>query len=392
MTTTESCLAKTQAGARCQLGVVDPAAGLCTQHLNIANEAGSLALWNGNTLRVTNEPPEPTIVKGTPPNDIAQYEDLNKLAGDASEAQVQLRYTANALEARTIKDRTEWGWKHANPMSCFVAAVGNHWRGTSWAHVADMVQHANTQGFRVDMEELQDRCNDPYDALGTMRNEAIMKARQGYEYLLYVDTDVLPPADTLVRLMRHDRPIVSPYFEEADTDKPLNGPGIHRYMDPPVQRSRWSVLSMVLIKTNVFNAFGGGATSFWSDAVGADEGIHAQRFYDVGHPWYIDTHIVVPCVNKPTYPLASNRMTPEQKERFWQMKRDWLAAPPYRGPHHANDKRVDDMGVYMPFFPNNPDAPDIVVPSNAAPPLPPEVMPNGDERSTGEEATDVPTA
>ena len=101
-----------------------------------------------------------------------------------------IRYNANALEQRQAQERANASWGHARPNSVFVAAIGNHWAPGSWQHVLDMVDYTNRHGFYCGLEEIMDRCSQPYDALGAMRNEAAMRAAAGYEFLAMVDNDV----------------------------------------------------------------------------------------------------------------------------------------------------------------------------------------------------------
>jgi hypothetical protein len=233
-----------------------------------------------------------------------------------------------------------------------------------------MIQYAQNIGIRCTLEEMQDRCNQPYDALGTMRNEAWLKAAGGgYEFILYLDNDVLPREDTLVRLIRRQQPVIVPWIEEPPkpTGEPL------RILHGPVQQAfygqhkiKWSVLSFMLWNVNVLRSFGG---IFWSDAIGADEGFHFQRlYYQTGIQPMIDTEVVVPIFQPPTYPLTASKMAPEEGEAFWQGKKDWLWGPADRKPVNPNDPRVDANGNYLPFLP--------VPPAPVAPVQPAEVMPD----------------
>ena len=76
------------------------------------------------------------------------------------------------------------GWPHLRPRSVLIAAMGYHWAPTAWNKVIDMILETQKQGVYVALQEIQDRCMNPYDALGTMRNEAILEAEsEGFEYL-----------------------------------------------------------------------------------------------------------------------------------------------------------------------------------------------------------------
>ena len=185
-----------------------------------------------------------------------------------------IRYHKTPEERDRIQWRQENTWDHASPVSVLVAVMGAHWKPESWQRVTDMVHYTNAKGFDVGLIEVMDRCQNPYDALGSMRNEAIMKAMEGWEYLLYVDCDIRPKPDDLVRLLAWDMPITAPYITEPGAGKILHGPAKSKWCG--LQPIRWSVLSMLLFRTNVFNVTG---PEFWNDSVGADEGYHFQKLW-----------------------------------------------------------------------------------------------------------------
>lgn len=257
----------------------------------------------------------------------------------------EVRYHTNERERQLMEKRGEQTWHHCRPWSVLIAAMGYHWKPGSWQAVTDMMHHTQEQGFYVSMVEIMDRCKEPYDALGAMRNEAIVKAKQGYEWILYVDNDVLPSKDTLLRLLKWDIPIIVPYVREPGTNKPLHGPW--RQEGTGLQPVRWAVLSMLLMKTSIFNIWPGG--EFWNNAIGADEGYHYQKLWDVGHRPWIDTDISLPVYSPPTYPLATNRMTEQEAKSFWDKRREWLLAIPDRAPVDPSNPRQHN-GEYMPWM------------------------------------------
>ena len=257
----------------------------------------------------------------------------------------EVRYHSTERERQLMEVRANSTWHHGRPWSVLICAMGYHWKPGSWQKVVDMMQHTQEQGFYVAMVEIMDRCLNPYYALGAMRNEAIMKAKQGFEWILYVDNDVLPEPDCLLRLLNWDMPIVSPYVREPGTNKPLHGP--QREEGTGLQPIRWSVLSMLLMRTSVFNIWPGG--EFWNDSVGADEGYHFQKLWDVGHRPWIDTNILLPVYSTPTYPLAVNRMGEAEAKKFWDKRRELLNAIPDRAPINLSDPR-QQYGEYMPWM------------------------------------------
>ena len=267
---------------------------------------------------------------------------------------VILRNFATDQERDTGKLRMERSWGHIRPNSVLVAAIGNHWAPGSWARVADMLIYTNRQGVCAGFDEIQDRCFQPYDALGTMRNEAMLHAaNEGFEWLCYIDCDVQPEPDTLLKLLRWDMPIIAPYVVEPGTGKPLHGPqyGCGKGLVP----IRWCVLSMLLFRTSVFNAVG---PRFWGDAMGADEGYHFKTLWHYGHRPWLDTNTQLVVGGRPTYPLATNRMTWEQRQEFWKRKLEGLMQPPDRRPLHpgVDPALLTPDGEYMPFAVMSPGA------------------------------------
>lgn len=267
--------------------------------------------------------------------------------------QVVVRFHATPAQQKENDRRMkEAEWPHCSPNSVYIAAIGNHWREKSWAHVMNMMHAAQEAGIMCVLEELQDRCLNPYDGLGTMRNEAWLKAEMGgYEWLLYVDNDILPPADALIRLIKRQVPIIAPYVEEPPkpTGEPirvLHGPTFERFTGMHVVK--WHVLSMFLMRTALLRPWGG---SFWSDAPGADEGFHSQKLYTLtGVQPLVDTECVVAVAAPPTYPLTVHKLPPEEKEAFWQGRKDWLYGTADRRPLDPSDKRVDPNGIFLPFL------------------------------------------
>jgi hypothetical protein len=237
-------------------------------------------------------------------------------------------------------------WPHIRPNSCLVTPLGFHWSPGSWQKVIDMIEYTNSLGVYCALSEIQDRCFEPYDALGTMRNECIIMAQnEGYEFLLYLDNDVLPEKDCLIRLLSWGMPIVAPMVKEPGTGKPLYGP-TDLVPNTGLKPARWTVLSMLLFMTNVFNCVG---PRFWGDAIGADEGYHFQTLWRYGHRPYIDTNIQLDIKSQPHYPLASNRMSQKDRAEHWEKINMNRNKPPDRKPIWPYDSRNVIDGEYLPF-------------------------------------------
>ena len=261
-------------------------------------------------------------------------------------------------------------WPHAAPNSVYICAMGNHWRQTDeespWAYVMDMVKYSHKMGIVTQrLEEIQDRCLLPYDALGTMRNEGWMKALQGFEYVLYIDNDVRPPKEMLYQMIKARHLVSMPYIEEPPKEDPsipiriLHGPTFPRHSG--THRVKWAVLSFMLFNVNVLRPWNGG---FWENAVGADEGYHFQKLYaGTGIQPYVNTDIECPVGAAPTYPLTQEKDDPDWRKR----KREELDEADQRGPHPQKLQVVTQEGAYMPIFDgtSQPEAPPIcAVPHN----------------------------
>jgi len=200
--------------------------------------------------------------------------------------------------------RDERGYPaHIRPFSTMIAAMGNHWHEGCFESVYNMAKYTFDKGYDVQFYEEHDRCYNPYDALGVMRNLAYMKAiMQGYEFILYIDNDVKPAEDALVNLLHRFLPIISPIIAYEDGED-------HDQAIAKMERNRGLAvvgsvpLSFLLIQTKVFLPYVGQA--FWQDALGADESYHFQKLESVGHRPFIDTDVTVTTVSPPHYPLDS---------------------------------------------------------------------------------------
>lgn len=280
------------------------------------------------------------------------------------------------------------GWANHNPKSVLIACIGNHWKPGAWQHVVDMMRFTIDQGIHCELQEIQDRCFDYADALGTMRNEAnIVALNRGLEWVLYVENDTFPPKDALVKLLSWwdmaRANIVVPFVCESGTGMPLHGPqpgpntGFHWL--------KWSVLSFVLFKTSIWQSFG---HRFWADAIGADEGFHFQHLAQRGYYLGMDSGLQVPVTRRPQYPLAFNTLVNKislheekiqevykrtdlkipyeefrkvavalaelrvgitDRQRHWEDVTMGRMSVPDRRPIDPLDKRVDPSGNYNPF-------------------------------------------
>ena len=142
-----------------------------------------------------------------------------------------------------------------NYNSVLVTAISNHWCEGAWWRLQDMLRYTEEQGYLVAFEEVDDMSTMPADAIGIMRAcAALLALDAGFEWCFMVDTDVHLEKDTLVRLLKHDRPVVFPLLNilHDKTPGPISNPiflrdhiGIH-----PVT---WAGMSCMLFSTKVFN-------------------------------------------------------------------------------------------------------------------------------------------
>jgi len=215
------------------------------------------------------------------------------------------RAWVNSQQAHDLRStRIDMGWpKHVSPFSTLIAAMGNYWHPGCKEAIEAMCQFTWEAGYEVTFYEEEDACYAPYDSLGIMRNSAYYRALQeGYEYLLYVDNDIQPQPDTLVKLLHRYVPILSPIVRYADGEA-------HGLTLPAMESGKGLamvssiVLSCLLFQTSVFLPYA--LTRFWQDSLGAGETYHFDKLAMTGHRPFVDTDVVVTCVSPPHFPLDS---------------------------------------------------------------------------------------
>lgn len=205
-------------------------------------------------------------------------------------------------KSELIEQRVQTGdTTHLSPYSTLIAAIGDYWAPGSLEAMQEMSKTTFAHGYEVCLYEEFDRCYRPFDALGSMRNMAYWRAiREGWEHILYVDNDVLPQPDTLIRLLSRRVPIISPIISYADGQD-------HDLALPQAERGRGlamvgsCVLSFILFRTSVFLPWV--TSGFWGNAIGDDEGYHFAKLELSGQRPFIDTDVEVVCQNPPHYPL-----------------------------------------------------------------------------------------
>lgn len=208
---------------------------------------------------------------------------------------------------------------HIMPYSTLIACMGTNWSPGSRLAVENMAKHTAASGIMTKMYEIPDLCYIEGDALGTMRNEAYVKAMQeGWEFILYVDNDVLPDPDTLISLLgsRMELVVPIPEFRVPDSDMASidHALTVHKMeRDQGLAVIRSSVISFVLAEMTVFNRWDTG--DFWDNAIGAHEAHHFAKFRNHGHRLFVDTNVVVPILKPPHFPLDHR---PETSDPLWK--------------------------------------------------------------------------
>jgi hypothetical protein len=196
---------------------------------------------------------------------------------------------------------------HISPLSTLVVSIGTAWHPGSFDAVIAMLKTAHDDdGIEVGFYEERDRCYQPFDALGSMRNVAYMKAlEEGWEYVMMVDNDVKPARDVLTRLLARFVPIVAPRLEYPGGQ--THGMWV---AETPPNRGLTVIgsipLSMVLFKTSVFMPWYTG--DFWGNAIGDDEEVHFRKLAMVGHRPFVDTDVTLEVLSPPHFPLDEKRL------------------------------------------------------------------------------------
>ena len=242
---------------------------------------------------------------------------------DAPETVMEDNQAVDAQE-RYVKWRVDAGLPpHISPGSVLIAAMGAHWHEGSLEAVKAMAKHTLLCGRFVRFYAEQDRCYEPYDGLGTMRNLAYMRAiQEGFEYILYVDNDVLPEKDTLVRLQDRLLPIMSPRIQFPD-GKDYNMPQATIPANTGLIMGTSVLLSFLLFKTEVFLPFA--LSSFWDNARGSDEEFHFRKLAMLGHHPMVDTTTTIKVQNEPHFPFdhierTAKDLAPKDAIESWRKR------------------------------------------------------------------------
>ena len=247
-----------------------------------------------------------------------------------------------------LGEKADYRYLHIYPESALVTPIGNLWKEGGWWRLQDMLFHCANNGHNVSLQEMRDTSPLSTQAIGLMRWQASMTARDaGVEWLLMVDNDVLLEKDTLLRLMAHDRPVVFPLIEDLEQRFPEE---VSPLSCPPALESgqglvpvRWSAMSCMLFNTRIFNVLDSNA--WW----GTDYHF-GQALNYIGHRIYVDTDTVIKVSQGPT------RAASLDYDEFWAANRTFNARhrgeerdrrpPPGFNPE-TDDGWLDKNGCYF---------------------------------------------
>ena len=247
-----------------------------------------------------------------------------------------------------LGEKADYRFLHIYPESILVTPIGNLWDEGGWWHLQDMLLNCANHGHNVSLHEMRDTSPLSSQAIGLMRWQASMTARDaGIEWVLMVDNDVLLEKDTLLKLIEHDRPVVFPLIDDLEQRYPEE---VSPLSCPPALEPgqglvpvRWAAMSCMLFNTRIFNALE--SNCWW----GTDYHF-GQALNHIGHRIYVDTDTTVKVTKGPARDAskefdefwASNR---QFNERLKYEERD-RHPPPNFNPE-TDDGWIDKSGCYF---------------------------------------------
>lgn len=250
--------------------------------------------------------------------------------------------------AQVLGEKIDYHFSHVFPNSTLIAPIGNLWEPDCWWHLQDMMLYSNQRGYSVSLQEVQDSNPLASQAIGLMRWQAAMLARDGgVEWVLMVDNDALLEKDTLIRLLSHDRPVVFPLLENMNLKIPVEA---NPLSFPPMLKPgqglvpvKWAAMSVMLFNVKIFNVLDSNA--WW----GSDYHFN-QALNFIGHRTYVDTNTLVKTVRGP------GRTASMKYKEYWknnQLFQDRLKSedrdrrPPPEFDPAFDDGILDKDGVYF---------------------------------------------
>ena len=251
-------------------------------------------------------------------------------------------FSTPAERARYIAQQ-EVGYPHAHPGSTLVVSCGQMWKPGCWQAVTDMVAHTLSQKVHCDLYESPDcLVTLPYMNLGQMKDSGVLRAiDSGFEYVCLVDCDIKPKPDLLLNLLALGLSVVAPIIIDPVENEAIGMPTYKPNMG--VQPMRWIPMSLMLMKTTVFNATG---ISLFSGTF--SEGDAFQKLWHYGHRPWLDTDQVLEVMSPPTrmstMPLDERWKFLEEVDRKRRMPADRTGDTSDHGTMHGD--------IYSPFSTN----------------------------------------
>jgi|TARA_Y100000310_G_scaffold89963_1_gene87202 hypothetical protein len=246
------------------------------------------------------------------------------------------------LELKRAREQSAYGYPHLSPGSCMVAAIGTTWKPGSWQKVVDMVQYARQNGYNAWLEEIPDPLvTEPYAGVGNMKDTAVGLAQvRGFEWICFVENDVLPKEDLLVNLIERDIPIVAPRV--LDPSHPGETIGFPDW-EPKngLFPMRWVPSSFMLFRTTVFNCIPRAFISI------VTEGELFLRLWNYGHRVYQDTDNPLEIASPPSYRQESY----DERIEFLRKADASRRKAPDRSPIDPETPTI--AGMYAPWWTQN---------------------------------------
>jgi len=248
----------------------------------------------------------------------------------------------SSREERALYEKqVAYGWPNSQPNSVYIACVGQMWATGSWEAVTKMMEATQEAGFNCWRQETSDpKIHIPYTDIESMRDSGAVEAmRLGFDYLCWIDNDIHPEPDLLLRLMASEKPVIVPFINgpaNISSPKYIFGQG--------VQPIKWAVLSMLLIKTTVLNCLGPVPTTGLTG-----EGDFFRRLAYYGHQAWMDTDSVLEA-------SSPSVIAGRTWDKYWEdMESAWnrRLQPADRGDHVEQNGRRDTSGSLQ--KPNGPD-------------------------------------
>lgn len=223
-----------------------------------------------------------------------------------------IRYYPSTIELRNVQET--WGEKfpHVRPDSVFVGSIGTNWSKGAWQKVIDMVEHTNKMGVCCWFNEIPDnKCTVPYHDISMMRDMACMHAHNlGFEWFLMLENDALPEKDLILRLLKWQVSVISPYIVDSDRSKTIAWP--HHERGNGIKPVNWTALTCLLLWTKVLNCFD--SCRPFQDTF--TEGDFFNKLAHYGHRAYQDTNTDLAIAKNPTYHGTLNSL--HDTWRFWE--------------------------------------------------------------------------